>query len=113
MKEDNIVAIEKAALAFLLKARKEAGLTEGELGNLAFPESSNPWSKVHAMWNVKTSTKKALRLRLGDFCSMCKALASAREPARRSGTRRISRCPIRSWRRPRCSAGSGTSGWRT
>ncbi len=74
MKEDNIVAIEKAALAFLLKARKEAGLTEGELGNLAFPESSNPWSKVHAMWNVKTSTKKALRLRLGDFCSMCKAL---------------------------------------
>lgn len=26
------------------------------------------------MWNAKTATKKSLRLRLGDFCAMCKAL---------------------------------------
>ncbi len=74
MKEANIIDIEKAALDFLLSARKEAGMTEAELGKIAFPESSNPWSKVHAMWNAKTSTNKALRLRLGDFCAMCKAL---------------------------------------
>ena len=74
MKEDNILAIERAALDFLLKARKEAGLTESEFGKKAFPESSNPWSKVHAMWNAKTASNKALRLRLGDFCSMCRAL---------------------------------------
>ncbi|WP_165072873.1 hypothetical protein [Desulfovibrio sp. ZJ200] len=74
MKEDNILDIERVALDFLQKARKDAGLTEAEFGKRAFPESSNPWSKVHAMWNAKTATKKALRLRLGDFCSMCKAL---------------------------------------
>ena len=74
MKEDNILAIERAALDFLLKARKDAGMTEAELGKRAFPESSNPWSKVHALWNARTSTKKGLRVRLGDFCAMCKAL---------------------------------------
>lgn len=74
MKEVNIISIEQAALDFLLDARKKAGMTEAELGQKAFPESSNPWSKVHAMWNAKTATKKNLRLRLGDFCAMCKAL---------------------------------------
>ncbi len=74
MKEVNIIAIERAALDFLLKARKDAGMTEAEFGQKAFPDNANPWSKVHAMWNAKTAQKKALRLRLGDFCSMCKAL---------------------------------------
>lgn len=74
MKEQNIIDIEKAALDFLLNARKEAGMTEAELGQKAFPHSTNPWSKVHAMWNVKTTSKKGLRLRLGDFCTMCHAL---------------------------------------
>lgn len=74
MKERNIIDIEKAALDFLLAARKEAGMTEGELGQKAFPDSTNPWSKVHAMWNMKTAAKKGLRLRLGDFCAMCQAL---------------------------------------
>lgn len=74
MKESNIIDIERVALDFLLKTRKELGMSEAKLGELAFPESSNPWSKVHAMWNAKTSEKKALRLRLGDFCSMCKAM---------------------------------------
>lgn len=74
MKEANIIAIEKAALDFLLTARKEAGMTEAELGQKAFPDSPNPWSKVHALWNAKTASKKSLRLRLGDFCSLCLAL---------------------------------------
>lgn len=74
MKEANIIDIERAALEFLLKARKDAGLTETELGKKAFPESSNPRAKVHAMWSAKTSENKALRLRLGDFCAMCLAL---------------------------------------
>ena len=79
MKEVNIIDIEKAALDFLLEARKQVGMTEAELGQKAFPESANPWSKVHAMWNAKTASKKNLRLRLGDFCAMCHALG--RNPA--------------------------------
>lgn len=39
MKEANIIDVERAALEFLLKARKDAGLTETELGKKAFPES--------------------------------------------------------------------------
>lgn len=74
MKEQNIIDIEKVALEFLLAARKEAGMTEAELGQKAFPDSANPWSKIHAMWNMKTPSKKGLRLRLGDFCAMCQAL---------------------------------------
>ena len=74
MKEANIIDMEKAALDFLLAARKDAGMTEKELGEKAFPDSANPWSKVHALWNAKTASKKNLRLRLGDFCSLCDAL---------------------------------------
>lgn len=74
MKEVNIIDIERVALDFLLKARKDAGLTETELGELAFPEVANPRAKVHAMWSAKTVGNKALRLRLGDFCAMCLAL---------------------------------------
>ena len=74
MKEGNIISLEQAALDFLLKARKEAKLTEEQLGKLAFPESKTPRAKIHAMWSVQTSNKKALRLRLGDFCAMCRAL---------------------------------------
>ena len=61
MKEANIIDVERAALEFLLKARKDAGLTETELGKKAFPESSNPRGKVHAMWSAKTYENKALR----------------------------------------------------
>lgn len=74
MKEANIIDIERVALDFLLKARKNAGLTETELGMKAFPDASNPRAKVHAMWSAKTSDNKGLRLRLGDFCAMCMAL---------------------------------------
>ena len=74
MKEANIIDIERVALDFLLNARKDAGLTETELGKMAFPEASNPRAKIHAMWSAKTSENKALRLRLGDFCAMCLAL---------------------------------------
>ena len=74
MKEANIIDIERVALDFLLKARKDAGLTETELGKMAFPEALNPRAKIHAMWSAKTSENKALRLRLGDFCAICLAL---------------------------------------
>lgn len=74
MKETNIISIEEAALDFLQKARKDAGLSQEQLGALAFPEAKNPMSKVNAMWNVQSFNKKMLRLRLGDFCAMCKAL---------------------------------------
>ena len=74
MKEENIISIEQAALAFLLQARKDAGMSEEQFGRLAFPESERPRTKIHAMWSVQTSNTKGLRLRLGDFCSMCKAL---------------------------------------
>lgn len=79
MKEANILDIEAKALNYLLELRKDKGMTEAELGKQAFPESSNPWSKVHAMWNAKTAEKKALRLRLGDFCAMCSAMG--KDPA--------------------------------
>lgn len=74
MKEANIISIEKAALDFLLKSRKDAGLSEEQLGQMAFPECSTPRTKIHAMWSVQTSNKKGLRLRLGDFCAMCHAM---------------------------------------
>ena len=74
MREENIISIEQAALDFLLKARKEAGLTQEQFGRLAFPENANPRAKINAMYSMQTSTKKNLRVRLGDFCAMCKAL---------------------------------------
>ena len=74
MKEVNIIDIERVALEFLLAARKNAGMTETELGEKAFPDASNPRAKVHAMWSAKTAENKGLRLRLGDFCAMCLAL---------------------------------------
>lgn len=74
MEDTKILAIEKMALEVLQSMRKEIGLTESELGLKAFPGAKNSWSKVHAIWNCKTSEKKHLRLRLGDFCALCEAM---------------------------------------
>lgn len=74
MKEANIIDIERVALDFLLKTRKEQGLSETEFGKLAFPEASDPRTKIHAMWAAKSNSGNRLRLRLGDFCAMCLAL---------------------------------------
>lgn len=74
MKEENIFDIEKEALELLLKYRKEIGMSETEFGKAAFPDISTPRSKINSLWSVKTAGGKPLRLRLGDFCAMCKAL---------------------------------------
>lgn len=77
MREDSIIALERAALDFLLAARKEAGMSEKELGSAAFPDADNPRAKVHSLWSTKTASNKGLRLRLGDFCAMCQALGKS------------------------------------
>ena len=74
MKEENIFDIEKAALDLLLKYRKESGMSETEFGQASFPGVARPRSKINCLWSVKTAGGKPLRLRLGDFCSMCHAL---------------------------------------
>ncbi len=79
MKELLIFDIEKDALDLLLKYRQELKLSETELGKAAFPDASNPRSKVNSLWSVKTEGGKPLRLRLGDFCAMC--VAVGKDPA--------------------------------
>ena len=74
MKEQRIFDIEKDALDLLLRYRQESGISETDLGKLAFPEAARPRSKVNSLWSVKTESGKPLRLRLGDFCAMCAAL---------------------------------------
>lgn len=72
--EHMAVDIERRALAALLKARKERGMSETELGRLAFPGAENPRVKVSTMYHSKTASNQNLRVRLGDFCAMCEAL---------------------------------------
>lgn len=74
MKEQNLLNIERVALEWLLEERKKKGMTETEFGSLAFPELENPRAKINALYQVKTGAGKNLRLRLGDYCAMCKAL---------------------------------------
>ena len=74
MKESSIFDIERDALGLLLKYRQESRMSETAFGKAAFPEVSNPRSKINSMWAVRTGCGKPLRLRLGDFCAMCKAL---------------------------------------
>lgn len=74
MKDDNIMHVEREALAHILGLRKEAGLTEKELGEKAFPDTKNPRQKISAFYNVKGKEGTPLRIRLGDFCAMCQAM---------------------------------------
>jgi hypothetical protein len=74
MKDENIVQVEREALDWILRLRKESGLTEKELGELAFPETKNPRQKISGLWNARGKGGEPLRLRLGDFCTICHAL---------------------------------------
>ena len=74
MLEEIVLDIEKSALDLILETRKKQGMSELALGEAAFPGNKNPQSKIHAMWNMKTASNKSLRLRLGDYCAMCRAL---------------------------------------
>ena len=74
MKEQNILDIEKEALAYLAELRKTSGMTETEFGVKAFPDHANPRTRVNSIFQGKNTSGNALRLRLGDFCSMCLAL---------------------------------------
>jgi len=74
MKEQHIFDVEREALKVLLEARQASGMSETEFGHKAFPDISNPRSKINSLWSVKTAGGKPLRLRLGDFCAMCQAL---------------------------------------
>lgn len=79
MKDDAILNVEREALDLILKLRKEAGLTEKELGEKAFPEAKNPRLKISSLWHGRGKGNDGLRLRLGDFCTICHALG--RNPA--------------------------------
>lgn len=74
MKDESILNVEREALDLVLRLRKEAGITEKELGERAFPEAKNPRLKVSSLWHGRGKGHDGLRLRLGDFCSMCQAL---------------------------------------
>lgn len=79
MKDENILNVEREALDLILKLRKEAGLTEKALGEKAFPEAKNPRLKISGLWHGRGKGNDGLRLRLGDFCTICHALG--RNPA--------------------------------
>lgn len=79
MKDGSILNVEREALELILKLRKEAGMTERELGEKAFPEAKNPRLKISALWHGRGKGNDGLRLRLGDFCTICHALG--RNPA--------------------------------
>lgn len=79
MKDETILNVEREALDLVLRLRKEAGMTEKDLGEKAFPETKNPRLKVSSLWHGRGRGNDGLRLRLGDFCSMCHALG--RNPA--------------------------------
>ena len=79
MKDEAILNVEREALDLILKLRKEAGLTEKELGEKAFPEAKNPRLKISSLWHGRGKGSTGLRLRLGDFCTICHALG--RNPA--------------------------------
>lgn len=74
MKDETILNVEREALDLVLKLRKESGMTEKDLGELAFPEAKNPRLKVSSLWHGRGKGNDGLRLRLGDFCSICRAL---------------------------------------
>ena len=48
MKEASIVEIERKAIALIDRFRKEAGLSEAKLGELAFPEAKNYRQKMNS-----------------------------------------------------------------
>jgi len=79
MKDENILNVEREALDLILSIRKERGMTERELGEKAFPEAKNPRLKISSLWHGRGKDNDGLRLRLGDFCTICNALG--RNPA--------------------------------
>lgn len=79
MREEVIVDIERKAIVHLDGIRERKGLSEKELGEIAFPEAKNPRQKVNSLRNSRGLKGEPLRVRLGDFCSMCFALE--RNPA--------------------------------
>lgn len=74
MRDENILNVEREALAVILQYRKELGMSEKELGEKAFPDAKNPRIKVSALWHGRGKSEDGLRFRLGDFCSICEAL---------------------------------------
>lgn len=79
MKDEAILNVEREALDLILRLRKDVGLTEKELGEKAFPEAKNPRLKISSLWHGRGKERDGLRLRLGDFCTICHALG--RNPA--------------------------------
>lgn len=49
MKDETILNVEREALDLILKLRKEAGVTEKELGEKAFPQAKNPRLKISSL----------------------------------------------------------------
>ena len=74
MKDEQILNVEREALNLILELRKAKGLTEKELGELAFPEAKNPRLKISSLWHGRGKGNDGLRLRLGDFCTIMHAL---------------------------------------
>ena len=74
MKDGTILNVESEALARILELRKESGMSETELGLKAFPEAKNPRLKISSLWHGRGKGNAGLRLRLGDFCTICHAL---------------------------------------
>ena len=74
MKELVIVDIERKAMAHVDMLREQRGLSEKELGELAFPEAKNPRQKVNALRNPRGLKGEPLRIRLGDYCAMVEAM---------------------------------------
>ena len=74
MKEASILDIERKAIERLNNLRRSAGISEGQLGESAFPEAANKRAKVNALRIPRSNTGSPLRFRLGDFCSICHAL---------------------------------------
>lgn len=74
MKEGTIVDIERKAMAHIDALREKRGMSEKDLGELAFPEAKNPRQKVNALRNPRGLKGEPLRIRLGDYCAMCEAL---------------------------------------
>ena len=79
MKEADILNVEHEALILIKGLREKRGLSETALGELAFPDVKNPRQKISSIWNARGAGGPPLRLRLGDFCSICHALG--RNPA--------------------------------
>ncbi len=79
MKDEAILNVEREALNLILELRKAAGISEKALGEKAFPEAKNPRLKISSLWHGRGKGSDGLRLRLGDFCTICHALG--RNPA--------------------------------